>query len=56
MFHVDQDFSVDVPLKGVQKLDTLQSPYWSVIGAGSGDGLQIRTDWTIEKTPIEKMP
>jgi hypothetical protein len=50
-FHVDQDIPVDVPGSGVKTLETLQSPNWFVRGDGTGDGIQFREDWTIEKLP-----
>ena len=50
-FHIDQDIAADVPSNGVKTLETLQTPNWFVRGDGSGDGVQFREDWTIEKLP-----
>ena len=50
-FHVDPDITVDVPANGVKTLETLQTAGWYVRGEGTGDGIQFREDWTIEKLP-----
>ena len=51
VFHIDQDIQVDVPGNGQKTFETLQTPNWFVHGDGSGDGVQFRDDWAIEKLP-----
>jgi Transglutaminase-like superfamily len=51
VFHVDPDIMVDVPGQGVKTLEIMQLPAWFARGEGSGEGVQFREDWTIEKLP-----